>query len=89
MKFRLALAFSVLAVPAFAQQPVQPQLGCDPRVCAQMINALQAMLALREAEIRATGEDNRSAAATLAYWQDACNSTPECGGPKPAASNDR
>lgn len=56
MTFRLTLAAMALAafcVSAFAQT------APDPRITPQTINALQAMLALRDAQMKAMEEDFR------------------------------
>lgn len=48
---RLAFALTLLALPALAQ--------VDPRIAPQTIEALQAMLNLRDAQLKAMQEDNK------------------------------
>jgi hypothetical protein len=50
MRVLIFLALLCAAVPAFAQD-------LDPRTSAQTVTALQALLALRDAEMKAAKED--------------------------------
>lgn len=63
-----------IAFPAFAQmQPPTPSV--DPRLAYPMVQAMQAMLALREAEMKALKEDAAKreadwAAYSAPLWKD-------------------
>lgn len=72
-RWLMAMVVVLAAVPAMAQEQVPalttllPVLSTD---AARMANELTALMkAAQDAEAKA------------AYWQDACRSTPECGGP--------
>jgi hypothetical protein len=54
LRLRLVVFATVVFIPslAFAQQP-----QVDPRIASSALNALQAMIALRDAEIKALQED--------------------------------
>lgn len=70
---KLALALCLFATPALAQSSPPPKLPDLAPVLAtdasRVVNELVAMIKLAQA-----------AEATAAYWEDACRSTPECGG---------
>jgi hypothetical protein len=59
---RLAVALLLFALPALAQQPV------DPRLAGPMLQALQAELALRDAIIKAQKEDEDKQKVEMAEW---------------------
>lgn len=75
---RIFLIAMLVASPAFAQDDgpslstLLPVLSTD---AARMANELTALMkAAQDAQARAE------------YWQDACKSTPECGGPNQVAA---
>lgn len=50
--------FALMAAPAAAQQVNPPTPPIDPRLAGPTVTALQSLLALREAELRALQQDS-------------------------------
>lgn len=82
-----ALLALAVPLPVFAQQPQQT---VDPRIAPQAMMAAQAMIQLRDAEIRAMQEDHAKLTADWgAAFKAWCGDRPACGlAPAPVAQND-
>jgi hypothetical protein len=78
MRWLAILAMLVWAAPALAQK-------IDPRVADQTVVALQALLALREAELKALQEDMKRREADWAAYSEPLWKTPEVSSSGPAA----
>lgn len=64
----LALAAALMAVPALAQQPQPQERPVDVRIAGPMIRAQAAEIALRDAAMKAMGDDAAKREADLAAW---------------------
>jgi hypothetical protein len=81
-----ALVAAIFVSGAQAQQPAEPPV--DPRLAGPAIKAMQAMLALREAEARAMVADQQEREKA---WQETfkgwCGGRPACGLAPPAVAS--
>jgi hypothetical protein len=83
-----ALVAAIFVSGARAQQPAEQPV--DPRVAGPAIKALQSMLALREAEMKALAADHQDREKA---WQETfrawCGERPACGLMLPAVAQEK